>query len=188
MGFLKNLFSRKARRQERAARILLSPDRKVLADNYLPAFAALRGRVLFVGCREYTTAYYDILEAQGGEVWTMDIDPAAAPCGHLVRHHTGDVCAVDQVFADMKFDGILCNGVLGYGVDSPEQQRRALTALAAAMVTGGHLLIGWNTHKIEDPLAAGMADGLFEPEERVGLPARVPIVESRHVYDSLIRL
>lgn len=175
------------RRSAKAARIRALPDRRVMADSYVPALAADGGRILWVGCREYTLDDYALLEAQGGEVWTTDIDPAAARWGREGRHRTGDVCEADRLFPDLSFDAVVCNGVLGYGVDSPDQQQRALKALAAILRPGGRLLLGWNTDKIADPVAAGLTDADFQAAPLGDQPTRVRFDAVTHVYDSLIR-
>ena len=175
------------RKTARARRILQLPDRRLLAEAYLPALAADGGRILWVGCRAYTADDYAVLEAGGGEVWTTDIDPDAERWGVADRHRTGDVCVIDQVFGDMTFDAISCNGVLGYGVDSPEQQRQALAAMAAILRPGGRLLLGWNTDKIEDPIAAGLTAPDFTPTPYARQPSRVRFDTVTHVYDALIR-
>ncbi|WP_235559298.1 hypothetical protein [Brevundimonas sp. Leaf168] len=51
------------RRSAKAARIRSLPDRRVMAENYVPALAADGGRILWVGCREYTLDDYALLEA-----------------------------------------------------------------------------------------------------------------------------
>ncbi|WP_295190123.1 bifunctional 2-polyprenyl-6-hydroxyphenol methylase/3-demethylubiquinol 3-O-methyltransferase UbiG [uncultured Brevundimonas sp.] len=175
------------RRSAKAARVRALPDRRVMADSYVPALAADGGRILWVGCREYTLDDYALLETQGGEVWTTDIDPAAARWGREGRHRTGDVCEADRLFPDLTFDAVVCNGVLGYGVDSPDQQQRALKALAAILRPGGRLLLGWNTDKIADPVAAGLTDADFQAAPLGDQPTRVQFDAVTHVYDSLIR-
>ncbi|NBW07429.1 MAG: class I SAM-dependent methyltransferase [Caulobacteraceae bacterium] len=175
------------RKTARAKRILQLPDRKLLAEAYLPAMAAEGGRILWVGCRAYTADDYAVLAAGGAEVWTTDIDPDAARWGVSGRHRTGDVCVIDQVFPDMTFDAISCNGVLGYGVDTPEQQRQALVAMANILRPGGRLLLGWNTDKIEDPVAAGLTSPEFTPTPYAGQESRVRFDEVTHVYDALVR-
>lgn len=175
------------RRSAKAARIRALPDRKVMADSYVPALAADGGRILWVGCREYTLDDYALLKAQGGEVWTTDIDPAAARWGREGRHRTGDICEADRLFSDLTFDAVVCNGVLGYGVDSPDQQQQALKALAAILRPGGRLLLGWNTDKIADPVAAGLTEADFQPAPLGDQPTRVRFDAVTHVYDSLIR-
>lgn len=175
------------RRSAKAARIRALPDRRVMAENHVPALAADGGRILWVGCREYTLDDYALLEAQGGEVWTTDIDPTAARWGREGRHRTGDVCEADRLFSDLTFDAVVCNGVLGYGVDSPDQQQRALKALAAILRPGGRLLLGWNTDKIADPVAAGLTDAEFQAAPLGDQPTRVRFDAVTHVYDSLVR-
>lgn len=189
--FLTTLFFGKAAaarmRAARAGGIRDLPDRKLMAEAYIPALATEGGRILWVGCRAYTATDYDALEAKGAEVWTTDIDPKAARWGRAGRHRTGDVCAIDQVFADKTFDAIVCNGVLGYGVDAPDQQVKALAAMAAILRPEGRLLLGWNTDKIEDPIAASLADPWFIAAPLGGQAARVRFETVTHVYDSLAR-
>lgn len=175
------------RKTARARRILGLPDRKLLAEAYLPAFAAEGGTILWVGCRAYTADDYDALERGGATVWTTDIDPDAARWGRASRHRTGDICEADTFFADMVFDAIVCNGVLGYGADSVEQQQRALGAMATILRPGGRLLLGWNTDKIEDPVAAGFTGQWFEPTSFAGQAERVRFADVTHVYDSFVR-
>ncbi len=175
------------RRSAKAARIRALPDRRVMAESYVPALAAEGGCILWVGCREYTLDDYAALESRGAEVWTTDIDPAAARWGREGRHRTGDVCEADRLFLDLTFDAVVCNGVLGYGVDSPDQQQRALKALAAILRPGGRLLLGWNTDKIADPVAAGLTDADFQAAPLGDQPTRVRFDAVSHVYDSLIR-
>ncbi|RZJ00889.1 MAG: class I SAM-dependent methyltransferase [Brevundimonas sp.] len=163
------------------------PDRRLMAEAYIPALAAEGGRILWVGSQAYTAADYAALEAEGAEVWTTDIDPKAARWGREGRHRTGDVCEIDRVFSDLTFDAVVCNGVLGYGVDAPDQQARALGAMAAILRPGGRLLLGWNTDKIEDPIVAGLAAPWFVATPLGGQESRVRFDTVTHVYDSLIR-
>ena len=77
--------------------------------------------------------------------------------------------------------------MLGYGVDSPDQQQRALKALAAILRSGGRLLLGWNTDKIADPVAAGLTEADFQAAPLGDQPTRVRFDAVTHVYDSLVR-
>jgi SAM-dependent methyltransferase len=169
------------------ARISRSPDRGLLLGDYFPAFAAAGGRILWVGCKPYTAGYPALLEAGGGEVWTTEIDPRGEAWGRQGRHRTGDICQADRLFGDLKFDAVLCNGVLGWGVDAPEDQARALAAMAGTLKPGGLLLLGWNTDKMDDPVAAGLTARDFTPASFAGLPSRTPVPRVTHVYDLLAR-
>jgi len=162
------------------------PDRQLMTKAYLPAVAAIGGNILFVGCRGYTRDYYRVLESRGGKVWTIDIDPKVARFGRTGRHRTGDVSQVDTIFADVRFDAVICNGVLGYGVDSVPLQQATLKALARIMAPRAPLLLGWNTDKIADPVAASLCDAWFARAELGGQPSRVTFDAVTHVYDSLV--
>ncbi len=172
----------------RASKIRALADRRMLAEVYIPALAAEGGVILWVGCRAHTADDYAVLEAGGGEVWTTDIDPEAERWGRPGRYRTGDVCVIDAVFGDKMFDAIVCNGVLGFGVDAPEQQTRALGAMARILRPGGRLLLGWNVGRIADPVEAGLTQPWFAAAPFAGQPARVTFSETTHVYDSLVRL
>ena len=189
--FLTRLFAGEAgvqaMKSRRSRKIRELPDRRLLAEAYIPALAAEGGKILWVGTRAYTAEDYAVLEARGAEVWTTDIDPDAARWGVEGRHRTGDICEADVFFADQAFDAIVCNGVLGFGVDAPEQQRKCLQALSAILKPGGRLLLGWNVDKIADPIAASLTQPWFEPKPFAGQPARVTFAETTHVYDALAR-
>lgn len=172
----------------RVAKIMRSPDRLVLVDRYIPAFAQAGGRILWVGCQAYTAGYPALLEAEGAEVWTLEFDPAAAIWGREGRHRTGDLKVADQLFGDLRFDAILCNGVLGFGVNSAEDQQAALAAMAAILRPGGLLLLGWNTDRIADPVAAGFTAVGHRPTTLGDLPARMTFPTVTHVFDLLERV
>ena len=176
-----------ALKSRRARKILDLPDRRLLAEAYIPALAAEGGIILWVGSRAYTADDYAALEASGGEVWTTDIDPEAARWGREGRHRTGDICDADMLFGDMTFDAIVCNGVLGFGVDAPEQQRKALKALSRILRPGGRLLLGWNVDKIGDPVAAALTEPWFVHQAFAEQPARVTFAQTTHVYDAFLR-
>lgn len=190
---LKNILSRLLLGRERAetlrvARIIRSPDRVVLVDRYLPAFAKAGGRILWIGCQAYTADYPARLEAGGGEVWTLEFDAAAAVWGREGRHRTGDLKQAKTIFADMKFDTVLCNGVLGFGVDTPADQRTALSAMANVLNPGGRLLLGWNTNRILDPVSEGIVAHPFMPTALDGLPQRMTFPTVTHVFDLFERV
>jgi SAM-dependent methyltransferase len=191
MGFRKSvarlLLGRRRADALSLARILRSPDRAVLLERYMPPVASAAGRILWVGCKPYTADYSARLQGGGGEVWTTDIDPAAEQWGAAGRHRTGDIREADRLFAGQIFDAILCNGVLGFGVDTRSDQARTLDALAAILRPGGLLLLGWNTDRIADPIAAGLTAGLYEPAPLDGQPARFAVPGVTHVYDTLRR-
>lgn len=166
-------------------RTVRSPDRVILKTQILPAFATLGGTLLWIGCRRYTADYPVLLERHGALCWTVDIDPDAAKWGRTERHVIADICTSTARFDGLVFDGVLCNGILGFGVDSLEDQRRCLSAIADLMKPGGILLLSWNSDRTADPIAAGIVDSRLAPSAFAGLAPRVPVPGTTHVYDFL---
>ncbi|MFZ4068780.1 MAG: class I SAM-dependent methyltransferase [Caulobacterales bacterium] len=165
------------------------PDRQALTGTIFKALAhqtdALQAgkRALWIGCQHYTADYPALLEATGAEIWTTDIDPAVAKFGRAGRHVSADLTAIDAKFEPGFFDLALCNGVLGWGVDLEAAQRAAYRAMAAILKPGGVLLIGWNTHKLRDPLVSGYFAPHFARYELPGVGARLVVPGATHVFD-----
>ena len=76
--------------------------------------------------------------------WATDIDIKAARWGHPTRHRIGDACAREDVFPETRFDAVICNGVFGFGVDTPQMQARSWPP-SPVLKPHGLLLLGWNT-------------------------------------------
>jgi SAM-dependent methyltransferase len=171
-----------------AERIARSPDRTVLTGTIFPALrgAGLLGggaQVLWIGCRRYTAGYYPELEAGGAVCRTLELDPAAARFGNGARHTVGSLTELGKHFAPGSLDLILCNGILGWGVDSPADQQQAFREMAAALASGGWLLNGWNRGRHEDPLGAGLHGSALVPAGPGTLPARIEVPGCTHVFD-----
>lgn len=123
---------------------LQTPDRAVLETIIFPYFHYLAGvsSVLFVGCDWYTR-HYERAYFPGKDYWTIDPDPAArkfagrqhviAPLEELARH-----------FPPERFDLVICNGVLGYGLDELPQCERAFAQCHSRLRAGGYLVLGWD--------------------------------------------
>lgn len=180
-GWLHNLLHNRTE----AESIALRPDRVVLTGTLLPALAC-PGKMLWIGCQTYTVPYYATLESRGGTCWTLDLDPVSAQWGREGRHVTGSLTEAGHLFAPDAFDLILCNGVFGWGVDSPEDRRAALDAMATILKAGGRLLMGWNNHKTDDPVP--LAAPAFRPDHDAGVPAHIAVAKSTHRYDLLMKV
>jgi len=162
-----------------------SPDRDLLEQRLLPAFGRdpdIR-RVLFVGCATYTQHYPSMLPA--AEHWTLDADPLRrrygisrhiiAPLQHLTPDATGGL-----------LDLIVCNGVLGWGLDSPDNAQSAMDACRQTLRSGGYLLLGWNDvfprNRVKPEQIPALAS--FEHADYDGFAARIRVRSAnRHVYD-----
>lgn len=137
------------------------PDRVALVNDVIPEFAGLGGEILWVGCRGYTESYYAMLAAKGARVTTMDHDPAVEKHGLKGRHVTGDICEADKLFRPAQFDGVLCNGIYGGGVETPEARDRMMKACAAILKPGGRFLLGWDNYRTDRADALRRASPYF---------------------------
>ncbi len=170
-----------------ARRVRRNPGRMVLVSEILPAYAAFGGRILWIGCRRYTKEYGALLERNGGECWTTDIEIAHAKWGVMGRHFTWDLLLIDRLIAAESFDILLCNGVFGFGVDARQSHLVALQAMARILKPGGRLLLGWNTDRVEDPTTFDFVQSAFIGDDLVARGARYSVPEAGYVYDFLRR-
>lgn len=118
-------------------------DRRLLERTILPAYAARADmqRVLFVGCAPYTASYRQIFRS--ARYWTIDPAPGRARYGGD-RHIVAPLQQLDRHAPPASFDLIVCNGVLGWGLDDAADVERAFHCCENALRDGGELIIGWN--------------------------------------------
>ena len=105
-----------------------------------------------------------------------------AQWGNARRHLVCDVADIREHLPVDKVDGVLFNGVMGYGVTGTHMIKIA-PALHAVLRTNGLLLVGWNKGLVEDPLTLSCVTVLFGHCGACGLPARKEFVDSTHVFD-----
>jgi hypothetical protein len=128
------------------------PDRRVLEDVILPALLERADvqRVLFVGCAWYTRRYVPAFA--GRELWTLDVDPEQARYG-APRHVVDSLANLGTHVAPGRLDAIVCNGVIGYGLDDPADIETAVAACFDALRGGGLLVLG-----VDDSAPVAVAD------------------------------
>lgn len=154
-------------------------DRRVLEQEILPAYAqrADMARVLFVGCAVYTQPYAELFSER--DYWT--IDPVAGRRRYGGLHHIVDRLENlgSHAPADY-FDLILCNGVLGWGLNALADADAAFAACHFHLRRGGELMIGWNDIVPRNRVAPEDVPAL----RRFALAQRRKIdVAHRHVFD-----
>ena len=118
-------------------------DRRILEEVILPGYARRADirRVLFVGCAAYTQPYQNLFTHC--EYWT--IDPAARRARYGSRQHIVDRLEnLGRHVAADYFDLIVCNGVLGWGLNDLNAANAAFTACHRHLRHGGELVLGWN--------------------------------------------
>jgi len=123
---------------------LKTDDRRVLESLIFPFFIGDHQcrRVLFVGCDWYTAAYPALF--RGKEFWTIEINPSRQRYG-ASQHIADSVTNLRSHFPPATFDLIICNGVIGYGVDDAMLVEKTFEEMAYCLNPGGILIIGWNT-------------------------------------------
>jgi hypothetical protein len=122
---------------------LHTEDRRVLEQVILPQYASRSdiARILFVGCAAYTQQYGRLFGSR--EYWTIDPLQRRQRYGSE-RHIVDTLQNLGRHVAPGYFDLIVCNGVLGWGLNAPADADAALSACFAHLRKRGELLLGWN--------------------------------------------
>jgi hypothetical protein len=160
------------------------PDRVYMERELIPAVARRAGKVLFVGCRRYTSHYPALVEAHGGECATIDMDPAVARWGAAGRHVTGPIQEAEAHWSPASFDTIVLSGVFGFGLNDVQDQEAALRVCRRLLKPDGWLILGWNTDRSADPSGLVALRTLFVPASVQGVAQRQTFAQSTHVFDN----
>ncbi len=122
---------------------LNTPDRVILEDEILLFLAAYSGiaKVLFVGCDWYTQAYRKIFSQQ--EYWTIEPDANRAKYG-APNHIVDSLENLTRHFSENYFDLIVCNGILGYSLNTVAAANQAFSSCLYCLKPQGILIVGWN--------------------------------------------
>jgi len=182
---------RKVGEWSRGADRIDSPDRVILERQILPAFAAdgsLRS-LLFVGCERYTRHYAAMFAPASERFRTLDIDPRRARFGN-----TGHVVAalqdVDRHLLAASVDGVVCNGVYGFGIYERDELAKALRASFAVLRPGGIFVLGWNdvpAFAPFDPCEVALAAGFVRDARLLGEWRVRTDTPTRHTFDTYVR-
>jgi hypothetical protein len=149
-----------------AGRILLHTDaRLTLERRILPSIArdASFTRILFVGCEWYTWRYAWLFRRR--EYWTIERRPEASRRYGGPRAIADDVGRLDQYFDAGALDVVICNGVLGWGVDRPDEAEAMLAQIHRVLRPGGLFVLGWTNVAPRRPVDVDTTPSLhgFEP-------------------------
>ena len=163
-----------------------SADRQYLEHEVLPALARRADVrcVLFVGCARYTRHYEAIFPS--AEYWTIDPDPRRRRWG--AKFHIVDrLERLGFHWPEARFDLIVCNGVLGWGLNARDDAEAAFAACHAALRPGGQLILGWNDIRPHNAVRPDSIESLARFERAPassGRPLQVRIgVPHRHVFE-----
>jgi SAM-dependent methyltransferase len=166
-------------------------DRTVLEGKILPWLSAQSSvrRVLFVGCEWYTYGYKKWFRAD--TYWTLDHNPRKKLFGSPRRHLIDSMANLAEHFKPESLDLIICNGVFGWGLDTPTDIDAAFSAVQRSLRPGGLFLLGWNdvpNHcpvPLEDIVALrALSPAILEP---LGVTQFRVQSSKRHVYNLYIK-
>jgi len=167
-----------------------SEDRRVLEQIILPVYAARATpqRVLFVGCAPYTQHYGELFAAH--EYWT--IDPVASMQRYGSRRHIVDgLHHLGSHIQPEYFNVIVCNGVLGWGLNAPEQVEAAFGACHRHLQAEGELIVGWNDVAPRNNVSPDNVAALRLFRAAIFQPLgtfRYPVAgANRHVFDFYVK-
>jgi SAM-dependent methyltransferase len=162
-------------------------DRHVLEHVIFSYFLALPDthRVLFIGCDWYTKHYQRAFFSDR-DYWTLDVSPKARKFGGT-QHIVDGVERLEAHFAPGSFDLIFCNGVYGFGLDSPDHCERAIDACRSTLRPGGYFVFGWDDIPARTPVPLDEIAALnrFErlPVDVLGTWRYLTDTPYRHTYD-----
>jgi hypothetical protein len=166
-------------------------DRRVLERvifRYYAARPEVRS-VLFVGCQWYTR-HYERAFFSRHDYWT--IEPAEEARKYGARQHViAPLERLDAFFPERYFDLIICNGVFGYGLDSPEQCEAAFDHCYTRLAEGGHFVLGWDDVPARTPLSLASIESLKRfrrvPFPPLGTERYLTDTSYRHIYEFYAR-
>jgi hypothetical protein len=165
-------------------------DRRILEGTILPAIAQSPEykRVLFIGCDWYTRGYQRLFAAR--DYWTMEIDPAKSKYG--ARQHIVDTAEnLALHFRPGSLDFIVCNGVIGWGLDDRAGIEKMLESCWICLREKGVLMIGWNDVPEHSPVALSDLDALkkFQPYifPELGKSELLTDSDLRHTYNFYVK-
>ncbi|WP_162617971.1 class I SAM-dependent methyltransferase [Salinicola halophilus] len=162
-------------------------DRRLLEDVILPSLdrdPAVTS-VLLVGCAWYTRHYPRLLPRT--HVVTMEIDPAKAPFGGE-RHLVANMVDIEDHVAPGSLDAVVCNGVLGWGLDDADAVEAAFAGAVTCLKPQGLFLLGWNDVVPRNgcaPHSIAALDGLEAvPVPGLGAHSLVALERNQHCYQA----
>jgi hypothetical protein len=128
-----------------------SHDRSILEEVILPYFEKNKyyQKILFIGCSAYTQWYGNFFENK--DYWTIDYKRVKRKYGSQ-KHITDSVTNIANHFRNNYFQLIIMNGVIGFGLDKPNEIEQALDACFDTLDRGGILVLGWNDHPTRMPI------------------------------------
>lgn len=170
---------------------LRNEDRRVLEQIIFPFLLAqpTLHRYLFVGCESYTHGYNRTFAKR--EYNTIEPAPERAKYG-AERHVVDTMENMGAHYAADSLDVVICNGVIGWGLNDLSAANCAIALVAECLRPRGLLIIGWDDVPEHRPFLLGELQAL-QSFERYVFP---PLGESeyltqtglRHTYNFFVKI
>ena len=104
------------------------------------------------------------------------------------RHAPSSVASRTKPAASV--DGVVCNGVYGFGIYERDELAKALRASYSVLRPGGTVVLGWNdvaAFAPFDPLDVALAAGFVRDATLLGAWRVRTDTPTRHTFDTYIR-
>lgn len=100
-----------------------------------------RGTCLFIGTDKRSWHYPKNLDLV---LHTIDIEKKKAIYGNAQHHIVGSATELGRYYDAISFDVIIANGLIGFGMNQPEQCDQLLQGAHALLKDDGLLVLGYN--------------------------------------------
>lgn len=100
-----------------------------------------RSNGLFIGTDKRSWHYPKVLDL---ELHTIDIEKKKALYGNPKRHVVGSATELQRYYDPESFDVIIGNGLIGFGMNAPEQCEQLLMGSALLLKNEGLFIMGFN--------------------------------------------
>ena len=109
-------------------------------ENFIFNYLNSNRKLLFIGVEIYTMHYYENLLY---DVYTIDINPNKKRYGKKGKHVVGSAEKLSKIYKS-KFDIVIANGLIGFGVNKKSQFKKILDEIYLILNKNGILILGFN--------------------------------------------
>ena len=131
-----------------------TPVRRILELDIIPYLLThnipVGSAILDIGVDWYTRGYSSLFP--GRHYVSLEIDRSKTRFTSKERHIWGSALSLSEHFEPASLDFILCNGVIGWGIDTEDDIQTFFYQTSHVLKPGGLLLVGWNDNEDNKPI------------------------------------
>jgi len=123
---------------------ITTADRRFLESElfaYINEQCGPKGNILFIGIDRYNWHYPRLLRAK---FHSIDLNPRNARYGSRKTHTTGSATELTRYYPNNRFDVVIANGLIGYGLETLDAFDSLLRGCHATLRPQGMLIVGYN--------------------------------------------